>query len=128
MTMNVDKLLDGSYKWLRDNTSWKRSKRLIDWGEIIEIFTPYLDRHNDYIQLYLKKDGDDYILTDDSDTLDDLEMCGSSLDSSDMKTTLKGFGVRQDKNELFIKTSEEGFPQAMHSLMQAILAINGLRE
>lgn len=121
MTINLDKLLDGSYKWLRDKTAWKR---LGDW---VEITTPYLDRHNDYIQLYLKKDANGYTLTDDSDTIDDLEQSGYSLDSRTRQTRLqlmlRCFGVQKYINELFIKTSEEGFPEAMHSLIQAILAV-----
>ncbi len=105
------------YDWLHGKTSCNQA------GDWVEITTPYLDRHNDYIQLYLKQDDKGYTLTDDSDTLDDLKMCGYSLDNSGIKTTLKGFGVQRDKNELFIKTTKKGFPEAMHSLIQAILAV-----
>lgn len=33
---------------------------------IVCITTPYLDRHNDYIQIYCTKDANDYLLTDES--------------------------------------------------------------
>ena len=53
-------LIENYYKLLQDKTVWKE---INEWAEIT---TPYLDRHNDYIQIYLKKDGNDYLLTDDS--------------------------------------------------------------
>lgn len=47
-------------------TEWLRSKTALrqvdDW---VEITTPYLDRHNDYLQIYAQKQNGSYILTDD---------------------------------------------------------------
>jgi hypothetical protein len=48
--------------------------------EVIEL--PYLDRHNDIIEIYEKPFGQKHILlTDDSYTLIELEMAGISYDS-----------------------------------------------
>ena len=123
-------LVRSYYKWLEDNTHAHCDAE----KTYTEITTPYLDRHNDYIQLYLKHDPNGYTLTDDSNTLDDLEQSGFPMDSRKcqklLNTTISSGGcyymVKIAKNELFIKTTEKGFPEAMHSLIQAILALNGL--
>ncbi|OEG71791.1 hypothetical protein ATZ36_12720 [Candidatus Endomicrobiellum trichonymphae] len=44
-----------------------------DW---VEITTPYIDRHNDYIQIYIKKSKGSFILTDYGYTVDDLLLPG----------------------------------------------------
>ena len=46
----IDVLIENYFEWLKDNTSTK----LINdtWSEIT---TPYLDRHNDCLQIYAKK-------------------------------------------------------------------------
>jgi len=56
---------------------------------VILVTTSYLDRHNDYIQIYCTKDGDDYLLTDDSWTLDNLEQSGLVLESAKNRDILK---------------------------------------
>ncbi|WP_341790629.1 DUF1828 domain-containing protein [Rickettsia endosymbiont of Polydrusus tereticollis] len=70
MSGTVESLIEDYYKWLKDKTAWQQLK---DW---VEITTPYLDRHNDYIQIYLRQEGGHYILTDDSYTIEDLEQSG----------------------------------------------------
>ncbi|WP_367363871.1 DUF1828 domain-containing protein [Candidatus Tisiphia endosymbiont of Nedyus quadrimaculatus] len=123
-SLNIEHLLENYYKWLRDKTAWKQLK---DW---LEITTPYLDRHNDYIQIYLKQEGNSYILTDDSWTIDDLEQSGCLLDSDRrqkfLEMTLNGFGVHKNNNEMFVKTNQQNFALAKHNLIQAILAVNDM--
>ncbi|MEM9299984.1 MAG: DUF1828 domain-containing protein [Bacteroidota bacterium] len=124
MNTDIDRLLNNYYNWLKDKTAWKLLK---DW---VEITTPYLDRHNDYIQLYLKQEGDKYILTDDGYTIDDLEQSGCSLDSPRrqklLEMTLNGFGVHKDGNQLLVKTTERDFPLNKHNLIQAVLSVNDM--
>lgn len=122
---DVKQLLDKYHEWLKDKTIWKQ---IDQWAEIT---TPYLDRHNDYIQIYLRKDGEEFLLTDDSYTINDLEQEGCSLDSEKrqkmLALTLNGFGVQKDyKDALFVKASPENFALKKHSLIQAILAVNDL--
>ncbi|HJD66944.1 MAG TPA: DUF1828 domain-containing protein [Rickettsia endosymbiont of Bembidion lapponicum] len=124
MNKNIQALIDDYYKWLKDKTAWKQLTNYV------EITTPYLDRHNDYIQIYLKQEQDYYILTDDSETIDDLEQSGCSLDSPRrqkfLNITLNGFGIHRNQNELFVKTSYQNFALSKHNLIQAILAINDM--
>jgi hypothetical protein len=44
------KILINEYSnWLKDKTALK------EIADFVEITTPYLDRHNDYFQIYVKK-------------------------------------------------------------------------
>jgi hypothetical protein len=124
MINDVQKLLDDYTRWLRDKT---QVRRIDDW---IEITTPYLDRHNDYIQIYARKSATGYTLTDDGYTITDLELSGCKLESPKRQAlltmTLNGFGVRLSENRLEVDTTAESFALRKHNLMQAILAVNDL--
>lgn len=121
----IDVLIENYFEWLKDNTSTK----LINdtWSEIT---TPYLDRHNDCLQIYAKKEDNKIILTDDGYIIDDLESSGCFLDSPRrieiLNTTIRGFGVTCDNNQLIVNTSVDNFPQKKHDLIQAMLAVNDL--
>jgi hypothetical protein len=96
----------------------------------VEITTPYLDRHNDYLQIYVKKANGAYLLTDDGYILADLEQSGCILNSEKrqalLKMTLNGFGVQQNEGALEVKATAENFPLRKHDLTQAMIAINDL--
>ena len=49
MIKEVRMLLESYYRWLRKQTTLREIK---DW---IEIATPYLDRHNDCLQIYVRR-------------------------------------------------------------------------
>ena len=77
MVVGVDRMIDEiqslleQYRiWLRDKTS---IRQVNDW---VEITTPYMDRHNDLLQIYAKRSKDGFLLTDDGYILDDLEQSG----------------------------------------------------
>ena len=82
--IEIDALIDNYFKWLKDNTS----TRLINetWSEIT---TPYLDRHNDCLQIYAKKENNSIILTDDGYIINDLISSGCALDSQRRKEILR---------------------------------------
>lgn len=121
MTQNlVQQYID----WLRDKISFRP---INDW---IEITTPFIDRHNDYLQIYARKENNRYILTDDGYIIDDLEQSGCSLDTIRRKeifeTILRGFNVQRHDNALVTYATEENFFVRKHSLIQAMLAVNDL--
>jgi hypothetical protein len=117
-------LLDTYYNWLKEKTILTQIK---DW---VEITTPYLDRHNDYIQIYIKKIGNSFVLTDDGYTIGDLLKSGVNFSSPKrselLKITLNGFGVSKEGNALCVNTNMDDFPLKKHNLVQAMLAVNDM--
>ena len=94
--------------------------------------TSVLDRHNDYLQIYVRKlDDGGYLLTDDSYILDDLKLSGCALESPKrvglLRMTLNGFGVKLNRSALEVRASRTTFALRMHNLIQAMLAVNDLR-
>ena len=121
---SIAELVTRYHAWLRDRTVLKQIRQ---WTEIT---TPFLDRHNDCIQIYASKADSGFLLTDDAYTLNDLEMSGCSLDSPKRKemlrTTLNGFGVRLVDGALQVHATADNFALRKHNLIQAVLAVNDL--
>lgn len=121
----IDKLLRDYRAWLKDKTTLREIN-----GAWVEITTPYLDRHNDALQIYARQENGAYVLTDDSYTIHDLEASGCSLNTEKrrdlLKTTLNGFGVKLNNEALEVHATAENFPLRKHSLIQAMLAVNDL--
>lgn len=124
MIDDIRKLLDDYMAWLKDKTTLRQVE---DW---VEITTPHLDRHNDYIQMYVKKTSSGLILTDDGYTIEDLEQSGCKLASAKrqelLRMTLNGFGVQLQGTALEIHASAENFALRKHNLLQAMLAVNDM--
>jgi len=123
---DIHRMIDAYASWLRDRTRLRQAES--DW---IEITTPFLDRHNDFMQIYIRKNGNNgYELTDDSYIIRDLESSGCRLDTAKrqelLRMTLLGFGVGLDGQALVVRASESTFPQKKHALVQAMLAINDM--
>jgi len=75
MINEIQELLDKYLLWLKDKTTLRQV------GDWVEITTPYLDRHNDYLQIYVKRSNGGYILTDDGYTIGDLRQSGCEIES-----------------------------------------------
>ena len=124
MIDEIQKLLDQYLVWLKDKTALRQVK---DW---IEITTPYLDRHNDYLQIYIKRENSGFLLTDDGYTIGDLRHSGCELESRKRKDllslTLNGFGVKLEGEALVIHAAPDNFALRKHNLVQAILAVNDM--
>ena len=125
MIAESQKLLDDYVRWIKDKTILRDLKN--DW---VEITTPSLDRHNDSLQIFLRKEDNGYILTDDGYILSDLVLSGCVLNTDKRKNlfqqTLAGFGVKQDGERLIIHAMPENFPERKHNLLQAMIAVNDM--
>jgi hypothetical protein len=123
--LEIEKLLNDYRAWLKDKTTLREVN-----SEWVEITTPYLDRHNDALQIYARAENGGYVLTDDSYTIHDLEASGCNLNTEKrqdlLKMTLNGFGIRMNSEALEVHASPETFPARKHNLIQAILAVNDL--
>lgn len=58
MINEIEELIDQYTAWLRDKTATRQVTP--DW---VEITTPYLDRHNDYLQIYARQQNGHFLLT-----------------------------------------------------------------
>ena len=112
-------------KWLEQEISVNKI------GEYLEITSPFLDRYNDYLQVYAKLEADDeIILTDDAYIINNLQMSGVDINSSKRKQVLESFlnkySVKLEEDALVTKSGIEDFPQKILFLMQAMLNIDDM--
>lgn len=124
MINEIQDLLDNYLKWLKDKT---RLRQVDDW---VEITTPYLDRHNDCLQIYARKEDNGYVLNDDGYVIDDLETSGCKLDSPKrqelLQTVLNGYGVQLVDGTLQVRATSDSFALRKHNLVQAMLSVNDM--
>lgn len=118
------KLIDAYLAWLRQGLSVE------DVGGACELTTPFLDRHNDHLQVYAIKKNGAILLSDDGYILSDLRTSGLEIDTPKRKmvldSVLNGLGVRTENNQLVVEASPNNLGQRLHSLVQAMLAVNDM--
>ncbi len=122
--VEATRFIDAYLRWLRENL------RVQEIGGAVAISTPFLDRHNDEIELVLEKQNGSIRLTDDGYTIRDLR--GSGVDllkgarHDQLLKIISGYGVHLEGDELSVKTTLADFAQKKHNLLQAILAVDDL--
>lgn len=99
---------------------------------IYRITFPYLNRNNDCTEIFIKIDGDKYTITDDGETISELELSNFNLFSSQRRKDifnqiLLSHGVKKsESNELFIECSKDELPQKKHMLSQCMIKVSDL--
>ena len=118
------KLIDRYVTWLKEGYEVEAGN-----GYTL-ISTPFLDPHNDELQIFLEQQGESLKLSDDGYTLSDLRASGLEINTpkrdAHVRQILNGFGVRQEGDELVVTATASDFPKKKHSLIQAMLAIHDL--
>ena len=125
-TTTIENLITTYYAWLRAKTSVQD----VD-GQWSVITTPYLDRHNDYLQIYVRAHPlGGYELSDDGYTITDLANSGCDMSTPRRRqllhTTLNGFGVTLDGDALVVRCEHDQFANKKHNLIQAMLVVNNI--
>lgn len=119
-----EKMIEGYVDWLRQGLSVEGV------GEACELTTPFLDRHNDHIQVYATRHNGAILLSDDGYTLSDLRTSGLEIDTPKRKmvleSVLNGLGIRAENGQLVAEASAANLGQRLHSLVQAMLAVNDM--
>ena len=121
--MDIQKLISDYANWLKSEITFEQM------GEYYEITTPYLDSANDYLQIYVRQDGDTILFTDDSATINNLKMCGfvfTAARKEHLNRILNQYGVKLSGNELTIKATPRDFPQKKHLLLQCMLRVDDM--
>lgn len=96
-----------------------------------EISFPFLDRHNDYLQIYIEKYENGYRLSDDSYTISDLNICDVDILTSDYRKNilnciLKSTNVQIKSEELFIFSDKVNLIKNCNNLLQAMSSVNDM--
>src|SRR5699024_3772260 len=114
---------------------WNRKNIILkDFNEFIEIQTPFVDMHNDFIHLYFSKTNEKYIISEDGHTLSELSMLGIDVTNTKKRKDyfykkLRIFGVIVDENtkELYVSFDNlSDYPQKQHNLIQCIIHISDM--
>ena len=124
MIAEIKSLMREYADWLVDRT------QLREIDEYVEITTPYLDRHNDQLQVYTKAVPDGISLTDDGYIINDLRTSGCSIDRGRRKeileSVLNGFGIKREGDALTTRASTKDFAYRKHNLLQAMVVVNDM--
>jgi len=119
-----ERLIADYLRWLKEGLQVKELE-----GSCC-IATPFVDRHNDEIEIFVEKRNGGLLLTDDGYTIGDLAASGMTFVTekrkAHMTAILNGFGVRQEGDELQVHATPQDFPQKKHNLVQAMLAVNDM--
>lgn len=115
-------------EWLRRNT-----EQITLTDGITRLTTPLLDSYNDFIEIYIFRDNDKYILCDNGETISDLEMSNFPLKEGTKKskifnTILNSFGVKLDgeNDNLYINCTKENFAIKANSFMQCLIKVSDM--
>lgn len=101
-------------------------------GEYYEISTPYLDRYNDHMQIYVKQNSNGtFLLTDDGYILNNLKSSGVTITRSSKRKEIlnrivRNFGVTINNDCLEIQATRSTYPQKKHMLLQTMLSVDDM--
>jgi len=123
----VNTYVDNYYNWLREKTFIQKDSGT-DW---FLINTPFVGAFNDTIEIYAQKNGSHLKLSDNGETMANLELQGLHIQGSKRRKTildtiLLNYGVRTENDELTIEANINNFSQSKHNFLSAIIEINDL--
>ncbi len=122
--MDIKLMIEEYMDFLRQNISYRQLEKGY------EITTPFLDDHNDCIQIYVDEvSGDTIKLSDDGATISNLLDGGLKLTKSRnqiMHSIVYGYGVEIEDNNLTIECKIKDFAAKKHALLQAMLKVGDM--
>lgn len=119
-------------RYIHDYIEWLKTELTIEplekngWTKLL---TPFLDRHNDSIAVYIKEVDSKLTITDDAYTMYDIETSGFNITGNRKEIIDKicrGFAVTLNKNEITIETNIDELPININRVIQTMLAIGDL--
>lgn len=123
----INEHISNYYKWLKDKTVLLSDEKT-DW---VLISTPFIGLFNDNIELYAKKDNEVITLSDNGETIHNLELTGVNIQRSAKRkevvnAILLNYGIQLKGSEFLVECDTPNFPQKKHNLLAALLEINDL--
>lgn len=126
---DINHLIDDYYRFLRSKTFLMQDE-ISQWTCIT---TPFLGLFNDKIEIFAKKENGKIILSDDGETIRNLELSGVSVSRSAKRRDmldriLLNYGIElQNKEELTVEADENSFAQKKLNLLSAISETSDLK-
>nr|DAI64267.1 MAG TPA: protein of unknown function DUF1828 [Caudoviricetes sp.] len=118
---------------IKEYTDWLYSGfTAVKVGEYYELTTPYLDRYNDHLQIYVRQEKNgSYLLTDDGYIINNLKSSGISFSRSPKRKEMlhriaNNFGITIQDDSLQIQALKSNYPQKKHMLIQAMMTIDDM--
>ncbi|MCD7853113.1 MAG: DUF1828 domain-containing protein [Oscillospiraceae bacterium] len=118
---------------IKDYTDWLNKEFIVNRvGEYYELNTPYLDRYNDHLQIYVKQNPNgSFLLTDDGYILQNLRSSGVLLSRSPKRREMlsriaNNFGISVNNECLEVQATKSTYPQKKHMLIQAMLTVDDM--
>lgn len=119
-------MLDGYANWLRNEIT------VANFGEFQELTTPYLDRHNDYLQIYVKaEENGNIIITDDGYIIGNLNMSGIKFTKNSQRkhrldSLISNYGLQLNGDDIVANCTIKNFAKTKHMMLQAMLLIDDI--
>ena len=114
--------------WLYENINQQKIR-----DGVYSITFPYLDRNNDFIEIFILMNPDGTVrLTDDGETINELDFSGTDLFRSNrskklLEQIVMSHGVRLgDDRSLYVDCDNDSLPAKKHLLAQCMTKISFL--
>lgn len=124
--MKPQEMIDAYANFIKDQISFAHI------GNYLELTVPYLDRHNDYMQIYVKQDERGNIeMTDDGAIIGDLIASGLSLRAGSSRRAaiddiMRNFSMTLKNNDITTTATASNFAYKKHLMVQTMLQIDDL--
>ncbi len=124
----IDSSINEYHKWFRDKTQIVKDE-VTGW---YSISTPFVGLYNDTIEIYAKLENGQITLSDDGQTISNLELAGTTVSRSPkrkewLEMILVNYGITlSGDNELQVICTENNFPQKKFNLISAISEISDM--
>lgn len=117
----VDEIITQYYAWLKDKTKYVLDNET-QWARIA---TPFVGLFNDPVEIFVKRTGNGFLLSDDGETVRNLALSGVDLSKSAKRRDwadgiLYNYGVKLENNELTVTALASDLPERKHDLICAI--------
>ena len=114
--------------------NWLKKKIVLkDMGDYQEITTPFLDKNNDHMQIFVKPHSDGQcILSDAGSTINELALSGVTINTQKRRELLNfiinkhGISFDPATETLYSVTDIKDFAHKKHALLQAMLAVDDM--
>ena len=117
--------IDGYLSFLKDH-----SKEVVVAENISKITLPFLDSLNDCTEIFIVKNGNEFIVTDNGETLANLNFNGIVIKGvarqNIFNRIVNSYGVQIEANSLFIKATTQDLYLKKHLLLQCISKVNDM--